>query len=83
MLFGEISIKNAVSWTTLLAGNTHQGDGYGALWVFRQMLQVCAFSVPIVSVFLHLEDIFRLQNKKQAVYTGPPYLENLNMLTID
>ncbi|CDP15232.1 unnamed protein product [Coffea canephora] len=38
MLFGEIGAKNAVSWTTLIAGYTHQDDGYGALQVFRQML---------------------------------------------
>lgn len=38
MLFGEISTKNPVSWTTLIAGYTHQGDGYGALRVFKQML---------------------------------------------
>ncbi|CAI9103584.1 OLC1v1002097C1 [Oldenlandia corymbosa var. corymbosa] len=38
MLFEEISNKNDVSWTTLIAGYTHKNDGYGALRVFRQML---------------------------------------------
>ena len=32
--------KNAVSWTTLITGYTHRGDGYGGLRVFRQMLLV-------------------------------------------
>ncbi|KAL3814621.1 hypothetical protein ACJIZ3_015889 [Penstemon smallii] len=37
-VFEEIVVKNAVSWTTLIAGYTHLGDGKGALRVFRQML---------------------------------------------
>ncbi|KAL2490148.1 putative Pentatricopeptide repeat-containing protein [Abeliophyllum distichum] len=38
LVFDEITVKNAVSWTTLIAGYTHQGDGHGGLRVFRQML---------------------------------------------
>nr|POE61721.1 putative pentatricopeptide repeat-containing protein [Quercus suber] len=38
MVFQEIDVKNAVSWTTLITGYTHRGDGYGGLRVFRQML---------------------------------------------
>ncbi|CAI9776314.1 unnamed protein product [Fraxinus pennsylvanica] len=38
MVFEEISVKNAVSWTTLIAGYTHQGNGRGGLRVFRQMI---------------------------------------------
>lgn len=37
-VFQEIHAKNAVSWTTLITGYTHRGDGYGGLQVFRQML---------------------------------------------
>lgn len=51
MLFGEINAKNAVSWTTLIAGYTHQGDGYGALRIFRQMLLVYTLSIPVYSSF--------------------------------
>ena len=40
MVFQEIDVKNAVSWTTLITGYTHRGDGYGGLRVFRQMLLV-------------------------------------------
>ncbi|KAI3445441.1 hypothetical protein Pfo_002106 [Paulownia fortunei] len=37
-VFEEIGVKNSVSWTTLIAGYTHLGDGHGGLQVFRQML---------------------------------------------
>ncbi|KAL7119935.1 hypothetical protein ACP275_02G092200 [Erythranthe tilingii] len=37
-VFEEIRVKNSVSWTTLIAGYTHLGDGNGGLKVFRQML---------------------------------------------
>jgi len=40
MVFRDIRAKNAVSWTTLITGYTHRGDGYGGLRVFQQMLQV-------------------------------------------
>jgi pentatricopeptide repeat protein len=40
MVFQEIHAKYAVSWTTLITGYTHGGDGYGGLRVFRQMLLV-------------------------------------------
>lgn len=40
-VFRDIRVKIAVSWTTLITGYTHRGDGYGALRVFRQMLLVC------------------------------------------
>ncbi|KAH6794154.1 Tetratricopeptide repeat superfamily protein [Perilla frutescens var. hirtella] len=36
--FEEIGVKNSVSWTSLIAGYTHLGDGYGGLEVFRKML---------------------------------------------
>ncbi|CAK9174306.1 unnamed protein product [Ilex paraguariensis] len=38
MVFHNITVKNAVSWTTLITGYTHRGDGYGGLQVFKQML---------------------------------------------
>ncbi|PIA60929.1 hypothetical protein AQUCO_00300444v1 [Aquilegia coerulea] len=38
-VFQSIFVKNAVSWTTLIASYTHRGDGYAALQVFKQMLQ--------------------------------------------
>ncbi|GAB2277347.1 hypothetical protein Dimus_012051 [Dionaea muscipula] len=37
-VFQDIPVKNFVTWTTLISGYTHQGDGYGALAVFRKML---------------------------------------------
>ncbi|KAA8545271.1 hypothetical protein F0562_020055 [Nyssa sinensis] len=37
-IFRDIHEKNAVSWTTMITGYTHGGDGYGGLRVFRQML---------------------------------------------
>lgn len=37
-VFQEIRGKNDVSWTTLIAGYTHRGDGYMGLNVFRRML---------------------------------------------
>ncbi|CAN4110932.1 unnamed protein product [Withania somnifera] len=37
-VFHEIREKNDVSWTTLIAGYTHRGDGYMGLNVFRRML---------------------------------------------
>lgn len=40
-VFEEIGVKNAVTWTTLIAGYTHLEDGHGGLRVFRQMLLVC------------------------------------------
>ena len=40
MVFHEIDAKNAVSWTTLITGYPHRGDGYGGLRVFRQMLLI-------------------------------------------
>ncbi|KAM1468137.1 hypothetical protein ACFX13_034002 [Malus domestica] len=38
IVFDDIREKNDVSWTTLITGLTHSGDGYGGLRVFRQML---------------------------------------------
>ncbi|KAL5580380.1 hypothetical protein UlMin_012822 [Ulmus minor] len=38
-VFRDIGAKNAVSWTTLITGFTHRGNGYMALRVFQQMLQ--------------------------------------------
>lgn len=40
MIFQNIHAKNAVSWTTLITGFTHRGDGYSGLRVFQQMLLV-------------------------------------------
>ncbi|GAB4855663.1 hypothetical protein Ancab_024285 [Ancistrocladus abbreviatus] len=37
MVFRDINVKNSVSWTTLITGYTHRGDGYGGLGAFRQM----------------------------------------------
>ncbi|CAA0834647.1 Putative pentatricopeptide repeat-containing protein [Striga hermonthica] len=37
-VFEEIEVKNSVSWTALITGYTHMGDGHGGLKVFRQML---------------------------------------------
>lgn len=42
-VFEEIGVKNSVSWTTLIAGYTHLGDGHGGLQVFRKMLMVCYY----------------------------------------
>lgn len=39
-VFQNIHAKNAVSWTTLITGFTHRGDGYSGLQVFQQMLLV-------------------------------------------
>lgn len=41
-IFRDMKEKNMVTWTTLIAGYTHQGDGYGGLQVFREMLLVIA-----------------------------------------
>ncbi|XP_030506476.2 putative pentatricopeptide repeat-containing protein At1g56570 isoform X2 [Cannabis sativa] len=38
-VFRDLCVKNAVSWTTLITGFTHRGDGYMGLRVFQQMLQ--------------------------------------------
>ncbi|KAK9069855.1 hypothetical protein SSX86_010251 [Deinandra increscens subsp. villosa] len=37
LVFGQIPVKNQVSWTTLITGFTHRDDGLAALEVFRQM----------------------------------------------
>uniref|UniRef100_A0A7N2L4M1 Pentatricopeptide repeat-containing protein n=1 Tax=Quercus lobata TaxID=97700 RepID=A0A7N2L4M1_QUELO len=55
MVFQEINAKNAVSWTTLITGYTHRGDGYGGLRVFWQMLLVY-ISHTIYIKFLNLFD---------------------------
>ncbi|XP_057515362.1 putative pentatricopeptide repeat-containing protein At1g56570 [Amaranthus tricolor] len=51
MVFRDINPKNGVSWTTLIAGYTHRGDGYSGLRVFQQMLfenpEQSAFSLSI------------------------------------
>ncbi|KAF9591088.1 hypothetical protein IFM89_001432 [Coptis chinensis] len=39
MVFEMISVKNDVSWTTMIASYTHKGDGYAALKVFKRMVQ--------------------------------------------
>ncbi|GJU70809.1 putative pentatricopeptide repeat-containing protein [Tanacetum coccineum] len=45
-LFGEICVKNQVSWTTLITGFTHRDDGIAALGVFRQMFMEKAEQSP-------------------------------------
>ncbi|CAH9141127.1 unnamed protein product [Cuscuta epithymum] len=37
-LFSEISEKNDVTWTTMIAGYTHRGYGYCGLQTFKQMI---------------------------------------------
>ncbi|MBA0561565.1 hypothetical protein Golob_018380 [Gossypium lobatum] len=37
-IFRDMKEKNMVTWTTLITGYTHRGDGYGGLQVFREML---------------------------------------------
>ncbi|XP_007031200.2 PREDICTED: putative pentatricopeptide repeat-containing protein At1g56570 [Theobroma cacao] len=37
-VFRDMKEKNMVTWTTLITGYTHRGDGYGGLQVFREML---------------------------------------------
>ncbi|GAV80995.1 PPR domain-containing protein/PPR_2 domain-containing protein [Cephalotus follicularis] len=39
MVFLHLKERNAVSWTTMIAGYTHRGDGHGGLQIFRQMLR--------------------------------------------
>ncbi|XP_050223318.1 putative pentatricopeptide repeat-containing protein At1g56570 [Mercurialis annua] len=38
LVFNNIEVKNAVSWTTIIAGYTHKGHGLLGLQIFRQML---------------------------------------------
>ncbi|KAL2941687.1 hypothetical protein RDABS01_030037 [Bienertia sinuspersici] len=38
LVFHDVNPKTDVSWTTLIAGYTHKGDGYGGLRAFQQML---------------------------------------------
>ncbi|KAI8027405.1 putative pentatricopeptide repeat-containing protein [Camellia lanceoleosa] len=51
LVFREIHEKNDVSWTTLIAGYTHRGDGYTGLQAFKKMLseesEANAFSISI------------------------------------
>ncbi|GFY89073.1 tetratricopeptide repeat (TPR)-like superfamily protein [Actinidia rufa] len=50
-VFRDIGTKNSVSWTTLIAGYAHRGDGYRGLQAFKQMLleegEANAFSFSI------------------------------------
>ncbi|KAL9269436.1 putative pentatricopeptide repeat-containing protein [Drosera capensis] len=50
-VFEEVLAKNVATWTTMIAGYTHQGDGYDALTVFRRMIseeaELSPFSVSI------------------------------------
>ncbi|KAK9139139.1 hypothetical protein Scep_008820 [Stephania cephalantha] len=39
LVFETIQVKNSVSWTTMIAGYAHRGDGYAAVRVLRRMLQ--------------------------------------------
>ncbi|XP_071685839.1 putative pentatricopeptide repeat-containing protein At1g56570 [Rutidosis leptorrhynchoides] len=45
-LFGQIQVKNQVSWTTLITGFTHRDNGLAALEVFRQMFKEEAEQSP-------------------------------------
>lgn len=51
LVFRDVNPKTGVSWTTLIAGYTHRGDGYGGLRAFQQMLseeaEQSAFSFSI------------------------------------
>ncbi|KAG9457756.1 hypothetical protein H6P81_002264 [Aristolochia fimbriata] len=38
-IFERMKVKTAVSWTTMIAGYTRQGEGYTGIQAFRQMLQ--------------------------------------------
>lgn len=42
-VFEEMGVKTPASWTTLISGYTHMGDGHGGLQVFRNMLLVCYY----------------------------------------
>ncbi|XVF57601.1 hypothetical protein PTKIN_Ptkin06aG0218500 [Pterospermum kingtungense] len=46
LVFRDMKEKNVVTWTTLITGYTHRGDGYGGLQVFKQMLLEEAESNP-------------------------------------
>lgn len=39
-VFEEMAERTAVSWTTMIAGYTHRGDGYTGVLVFRRIVQV-------------------------------------------
>ncbi|XP_010674560.2 putative pentatricopeptide repeat-containing protein At1g56570 [Beta vulgaris subsp. vulgaris] len=51
LVFRDVYPKTGVSWTTLIAGYTHRGDGYGGVRAFQQMLleeaEQSAFSFSI------------------------------------
>ncbi|KFK22544.1 hypothetical protein AALP_AAs68488U000600 [Arabis alpina] len=38
LIFRDIKVKNDVTWTTLITGFTHLGDGIGGLKMYKQML---------------------------------------------
>lgn len=40
LIFRYIKVKNEVTWTTLITGFTHLGDGIGGLKMYKQMLLV-------------------------------------------
>lgn len=40
LIFRDIKVKNDVTWTTLITGFTHLGDGIGGLKMYKQMLLV-------------------------------------------
>lgn len=42
LIFRDIKVKNDVTWTTLITGFTHLGDGIGGLKMYKQMLLVIA-----------------------------------------
>ena len=52
-VFRDICAKNDVSWTTLIAGYTHRGDGYSGLQAFRKMLSVCMSSCLRIKMLCH------------------------------
>lgn len=63
MIFRDLDDKSDVSWTTLITGFTHRGDGDSALFVFRQMI--------LVSSRLHL---FFLIDTRQHLYHNSTWL---------
>lgn len=49
-VFRDMEVKIPVSWTILITGYTHRGDGHGALRVFRQMLMVGTRDIDIENI---------------------------------
>ncbi|KAK3418737.1 hypothetical protein EUGRSUZ_H03307 [Eucalyptus grandis] len=84
VVFRHIQAKNEVSWTTLITGFTHRGDGYSGLNVFRQMLLEGAelnpfsFSIAVRACASIGSQVFGLQLHASAVKHG--FLFNLPVM---